>query len=134
MLPPKLVLTALFGLLSLYLLYLHSSYQTQLDQQAYTLRFQLARPIQGRFPTWYGNPAQVGNSPWDYQLAGHGDGRKKRVLFLTGTFCLSLFPRLKLTVRRLSYRLYRYDRFLTQSRTDCHSNPMCCLFYFRLPR
>lgn len=43
----------------------------------------LARPIHGRFPEWFGNPDVVGPSPWDFAPTVSAEGRRTRVLFLT---------------------------------------------------
>lgn len=52
------------------------------------------RPVNGRFPSWYGSPDIVGLSPYDWQPAWEPEevdgargvlgGRKRRLLFLTG--------------------------------------------------
>jgi hypothetical protein len=95
--PPSVRPLLPYGLLAAsLLLLLHHHYAlpsklAQLDQIAVLDQ----RPINGRFPSWYGNPDEVGLSPWDWTTnwepkevvgaRGSLGGRKRRLLFLTGT-------------------------------------------------
>jgi len=90
-LPPILksrpsVVIVLLSLSSLLYLIHRTFFQLSADELR-IVRIDAARPIRGRFPSWYGNPDLVGPSPWDVEPAWDGsEGRKRRVLFLTGEF------------------------------------------------
>lgn len=94
--PPAIRPVVPYGLFAasvLLLLYHHLSEsvrQLQVDQIAALEQ----RPVDGRFPSWYGQPEVVGPSPYDWEARwepkevvgarGGQGGRKRRVLFLTG--------------------------------------------------
>lgn len=88
-LPPILksrspVVIALLTLSALFYL-IHWTYFSLSAEDLLIVKIDAARPIRGRFPSWFGNSDVVGPSPWDYEPTWDGSGgRKRRVLFLTG--------------------------------------------------
>jgi hypothetical protein len=94
--PPALRPVLPYGLFAaslLLLLYHHLSEPVRLLELGQLAALE-ARPVNGRFPSWYGQPELVGPSPYDWEARwepkevvgarGGQGGRKRRVLFLTG--------------------------------------------------
>jgi hypothetical protein len=94
--PPALRPVLPYGLFAaslLLLLYHHLSEPVRLLELDQLAALE-ARPVNGRFPSWYGQPELVGPSPYDWEARwepkevvgarGGQGGRKRRVLFLTG--------------------------------------------------
>lgn len=82
---PPLVIALLS--LSAFLYLIHRTFFALSAEDLRIVRIDAARPIRGRFPSWYGNSDVVGPSPWDFEPTWDGSkGRKRRVLFLTGEF------------------------------------------------